>query len=256
MELIRETMQQWYIVLSQISFALSVPIKQVADGIQIPILTAFLLGFVGSLSPCQLSTNLSAIAYVSRRLDGELWSEALAYSLGKVLVYMLTGGAVIILGLRLEQAAIPLAVVTRKAIGPLMIFIGLGLVGLIRLRGTAGNNSVASWLRSRLPGTGMPGAFSLGVVFAFTFCPTLFWLFFGLMIPLALISNGGWTFPGVFAVGTALPLISFAALASSGSQISEKRKERLKRSQSLVSRISGAIFILVGINDTLTYWFI
>lgn len=256
MELIRETMQQWYIVLSQISFALSVPIKQVADGIQIPILTALLLGFVGSLSPCQLSTNLSAIAYVSRRLDGELWSEALAYSLGKVLVYMLTGGAVIILGLRLEQAAIPLAVVTRKAIGPLMIFIGLGLVGLIRLRGTAGNNSVASWLRSRLPGTGMPGAFSLGVVFSFTFCPTLFWLFFGLMIPLALISNGGWTFPGVFAVGTALPLISFAALASSGSQMSQKRKERLKRSQSLVSRISGAIFILVGINDTLTYWFI
>ena len=255
MELIRETMQQWYIVLSQISFALSVPIKQVADGIQIPILTALLLGFVGSLSPCQLSTNLSAIAYVSRRLDGELWSEALAYSLGKVLVYTLTGGAVIILGLRLEQAAIPVAVVARKAIGPLMIVIGLGLVGLIRLRGSAGT-WVASWLRSRLPGTGMPGAFSLGVVFSFTFCPTLFWLFFGLMIPLALISNGGWTFPGVFAVGTALPLISFAALTSSGSQMSEKLKERLKRSQSLVSRISGAIFILVGINDTLTYWFI
>jgi cytochrome c biogenesis protein CcdA len=255
MELIRETMQQWYIVLSQISFALSVPIKQVADGIQIPILTALLLGFVGSLSPCQLSTNLSAMAYVSRRLDGELWSEALAYSLGKVLVYMLTGGAVIILGLRLEQAAIPVAVVARRAIGPLMIVIGLGLVGFIRLRGTAGS-SVASWLRSRLPGTGMPGAFSLGVVFSFTFCPTLFWLFFGLMIPLAIISNGGWTFPGVFAVGTALPLVSFAALASSGGQLSEKLKERLKRSQSLVSRISGAIFILVGINDTLTYWFI
>ena len=255
MELIRETMQQWYIVLSQISFTLSVPIKQVADGIPIPILTALLLGFVGSLSPCQLSTNLSAMAYVSRRLDGGLWSEALAYSLGKVLVYMLTGGAVIILGLRLEQAAIPVAVVARKAIGPLMIFIGLGLVGLIRLRGSAGT-WVASWLRSRLPGTAMPGAFSLGVVFSFTFCPTLFWLFFGLMIPLALISNGGWTFPGVFAVGTALPLISFAALASSGSQTSEKLKERLKRSQSLVSRISAAIFILVGINDTLTYWFL
>ena len=148
MELIRETMQQWYVVLSQISLSLSVPIKQVADGIQIPILTALLLGFVGSLSPCQLSTNLSAMAYVSRRLDGGLWSEAFAYSLGKVLVYMLTGGAVIILGLRLEQAAIPVAVVARKAIGPLMIVIGLGLVGLIRLRGTAGSG-FASWLRSR-----------------------------------------------------------------------------------------------------------
>ena len=255
MEIIRETMQQWYIVLSQLSLNLSVPVKQLTNGIQVPILTALLLGFVGSLSPCQLSTNLSAIAFVSRRLDRELWSEALAYSLGKVLVYMLTGGAVILLGLRLEQAAIPIAVVVRKAIGPLMIVIGLGLVGLIRLRGAAGSHVVA-WLRSRLPISGVPGAFSLGVIFSFTFCPTLFWLFFGLMIPLALISNGGWTFPGLFAVGTALPLISFAALASPGSQMSEKLKETLKRSRSLVSRISGVIFILVGINDTLTYWFI
>ena len=255
MELIRETMQQWYIVLSQISFFLSVPIKQVANGIQIPVLSALLLGFVGSLSPCQLSTNLAAMAYVSRRFDRAVWSEALAYSLGKVLVYMLIGVAVIILGLRLEQAAIPVAVVAREAIGPLMIVIGLGLVGVIGLRGSAGT-WVASWLRSRLPSTGIPGAFSLGVVFSFTFCPTLFWLFFGLMIPLALISNSGWTFPGVFAVGTALPLIFFVALASSGSQLSEKLKERLKRPQNLVSRISGAIVILVGINDTLTYWFI
>jgi cytochrome c-type biogenesis protein len=254
-EIIRETMQQWYIVLSQFSLGLSVPVKQLTDGIQVPILTALLLGFVGSLSPCQLSTNLSAMAYVSRRLDRELWSEALAYSLGKVLVYMLTGGTVILLGLSLEQAAIPVAVVARKAIGPLMIFIGLGLVGVIGLKGTAGS-SVASWLRLRLPRNGMLGAFSLGVVFSFTFCPTLFWLSFGLMIPLALISNGGWTFPGLFAVGTALPLISFAALASSGSQMSERLKDTLQRSRSLVSRISGAIFILVGINDTLTYWFI
>ena len=255
MEIIRETMQQWYVVLSQISLSLSVPIKQVADGIQIPLLTALLLGFVGSLSPCQLSTNLSAMAYVSRRLDGGLWSEAFAYSLGKVLVYMLTGGAVIILGLRLEQAAIPVAVVARKAIGPLMIFIGLGLVGLIRLRGTAGSG-FASWLRSRLPGTGMAGAFSLGVVFSFTFCPTLFWLFFGLMIPLALISTGGWVFPGIFAVGTTLPLLAFAGLLAMGSDMGGTLTGRLKKSGRWITQFSGVIFILAGINDTLTYWFI
>jgi len=248
-------MQQWYMVLSQLSFGLSVPVKQVADGIQVPVLTALLLGLIGSLSPCQLSTNLSAVAYVSRKLDREIWSEALAYSLGKILVYTLAGGAVIILGLRLEQAAIPVAVIARKAIGPLMIFIGLGLVGRIRLQGSAGTR-VASWLRARLPKTGVPGAFSLGVVFSFTFCPTLFWLFFGLTIPLALISSSGWTFPGVFAVGTVVPLIFFTGLVSCGSQISGKLKERLMGSRGFVSRISGMIFILVGVNDTLTYWFV
>jgi hypothetical protein len=30
----------------------------------------------------------------------------------------------------------------------------------------------------------------------------------------------------------------------------------LKRSQQRIGQVSGAIFILAGINDTLTYWFI
>ncbi|MBI2350235.1 MAG: sulfite exporter TauE/SafE family protein [Deltaproteobacteria bacterium] len=196
------------------------------------------------------------MAYVSRRLDeGQIWSETLAYALGKILVYSLTGGAIIFLGLRLEQAAIPVVITARKVIGPLMIFIGLGFVGLIRVRGPVGGR-LACWLQSRLPKTGVAGAFSLGVVFSFTFCPTLFWLFFGLTIPLALTSTGGWTFPGLFALGTALPLIVFAGLLASGSDMSGTLMQRLKRSRGLVSQTSGVIFILVGINDTLTYWFI
>jgi cytochrome c biogenesis protein CcdA len=256
MELTQGIMQEWYILLSQLSVALSVPLKQVADWAQTPLLTALLFGLAGSLSPCQLSTNLSAMAYVSRRVGEEqIWSETLAYALGKIFVYMLTGGVVIFLGLKLEQAAIPVVVVARKVIGPLMIVIGLGLIGLIRLRGSIGRR-LANGIQSRLPRTGIVGAFSLGVAFSFTFCPTLFWLFFGLMIPLALITTGGWIFPGLFAVGTAVPLLAFAGLLSAGTEMSNAWLERLKRSQRGINQISGVIFILLGINDTLTYWFI
>jgi cytochrome c biogenesis protein CcdA len=256
MELIQALMRQWYILLSQVSVALSVPVKQVADWAQFPLLTALLFGLVGSLSPCQLTTNLSAIAYVSRRLgERHVWVKALAYTLGKVLVYMLTGGAVILLGLKLDQAAIPVVVVTRKVIGPVMILIGLGLLGAIRLRGSVGR-LFSSWLKSGLPQTGIGGAFSLGVVFSFTFCPTLFWLFFGLMIPLALISSGGWTFPGLFALGTAFPVLVFTGLVAIGSGLTGKLTESLKKSQRRIMQASGVIFILAGINDTLTYWFI
>ncbi len=256
MEPIQGIMREWYILLSQLSVALSVPVKQVADWVQIPLLTALLFGLAGSLSPCQLSTNLSAMAYISRGVgDGRVWSEALAYTSGKVLIYMFTGGAVIFLGLRLQETAIPVVVAARKVIGPLMILIGLGLVGLIRLRGSVGSR-LASWLQSRLPRTGVGGALSLGVVFSFTFCPTLFWLFFGLMIPLALMSTGGWAFPGLFAVGTALPLLAFSGLLVAGSDVSGTLMERLKRSRRRISQVSGAIFILAGINDTLTYWFL
>lgn len=100
------------------------------------------------------------------------------------------------------------------------------------------------------------GAFGLGVAYSFTFCPTLFWLFFGLMIPLALISTGGSAFPGLFAVGTALPLIAFTSLLAFGNETSDALIEHLKRSQRMIARIAGAVFILAGINDTLTYWLI
>lgn len=256
MELLQEMMREWYLVLSQVSVALSVPVKEAADGLQLPIFTVFLFGFVGALSPCQLTTNLSAMAYVSRRAgEGQVWNEALAYTIGKVLVYTVTGGAVIFLGLTLQQSAIPVVVVTRRVVGPLMILIGLGFVGLIRLRGSFGARFARS-LQSRLPQSGAIGAFSLGVIFSFTFCPTLFWLFFGLMIPLALTSPGGWAFPGVFAVGTAIPLLAFTSVVALGSDLSYTWMERLKRSQRKITQIAGAIFILAGINDTLTYWFL
>lgn len=256
MELIQGMMRERYLLLSQVSVALSVPVKEAADGLQLPIFAVFLFGLVGALSPCQLTTNLSAMAYVSRRAgEGQVWSEAVAYTIGKVLVYTLAGGAVIFLGLKLQQFAIPVVVVTRKVVGPLMILIGLTLVGLIRLRGSFGA-SLARWLQSHLPQRGAIGAFSLGVVFSFTFCPTLFWLFFGLTIPLALISTGGWTFPALFALGTVLPLLIFSGLLASGGDLSNKLTDRLRRYQRRISQISGAVFVLAGINDTLTYWFI
>jgi cytochrome c biogenesis protein CcdA len=256
MEVLGEMMREWYVLLSRMSVAFSIPVKQLADASQLPILAVLLFGLVGALSPCQLTTNLSAIAYVSRKAgDGQVWSEALAYTIGKVLVYTLAGGAIIFLGLTLQQSAIPVVVVTRKVVGPLMILIGFGLLGLIRLRGSFGRR-LSCWFEARLPKRGLIRAFSLGAVFSFTFCPTLFWLFFGLMIPLAVTSAGGWIFPSVFALGTVLPLLVFAGILASGNDLSSKLTERLSRYQHSIGQISGVVFILAGVNDTLTYWFI
>lgn len=247
-------MREWYLVLSQFSAALTVPVSTLADRVELPLASVFLFGLIGAVAPCQLTTNLSAMAYVSSRLrDGRPWREALAYILGKVLVYTIVGAAVILLGLQLQAAAVPVVIIARKALGPLMIVIGLGLLGVLRLHGSLGRG-VSTWLQARLPKEGAWGAFLLGMTFSLTFCPTLFWLFFGLTIPLALRSAVGWTFPGLFAVGTTLPLVAFAGLLALGSGAAGGYVERLRRSSWLISRISGGIFILAGINDTLTYW--
>ncbi len=253
MALIHELMRSWYLVLSRLSAALTVPVSDLADRIELPLLTVLLFGVVGAMAPCQLTTNLSAMAYVgSRAGEGRPWRETLAYLAGKALVYTLVGAAVFAVGRELQAAAIPVAMAARKALGPLMILIGLGLLGLYRLRGSLGGR-LSAWLRTRAPQRGAWGAFLLGVAFAGSFCPTLFWLFFGLTIPLALRSAAGWSFPAVFAAGTTLPLVAFAGLLALGREAGGL-VERLQRSHGLVHRMAGVVIILAGINDTLTYW--
>jgi sulfite exporter TauE/SafE len=239
MDLITGLMAQWYVMLSQFSATLAVPVSHLADRVELPLLTVFLFGLVGAVAPCQLTTNLSAMAYVGSRVsDARPWREGLAYVLGKVLVYTLLGAAAVAMGLQLQAAAIPIAVAARKVLGPLMIVIGLGFLGVLRLRGSAGHG-VSTWLQTRLPQGGLFRAFLLGVTFSFTFCPTLFWLFFGLTIPLAVRSAGGWAFPALFAVGTALPLLAFTTLLVIGTDLAQGFVARVTRSQRLITRIAG-----------------
>ncbi len=254
MELIAELMTRWYVVLSRFSAALTVPVSELADRLQLPLLTVFLFGLVGAVAPCQLTTNLSAMAYVGSRIGGARpGREALAYVLGKILVYTVLGALAVAVGRELQAAAIPVAVTVRKVLGPLMIVVGLGFLGVVRLRGSAGRG-VSAWLQARLPGRGPVRAFLLGVAFSLTFCPTLFWLFFGLTIPLALGSAAGWAFPGLFAIGTALPLLAFTVLLMIGTDLTQGFVARVRRSHRLIGRIAGAVFILAGTHDTLTYW--
>ncbi|MBI3327068.1 MAG: sulfite exporter TauE/SafE family protein [Nitrospinae bacterium] len=248
-------MLEWYAWLSQLNAAVSEPLTAWSERLNIPLLTALLLGLLGSTAPCQLTTNASAMALVAQRLADlrGAWKTALAYTAGKVVVYTLVGSLILALGLQLDLATIPVAVWARKALGPLMLLIGCYLLGMFQLNVGVGHR-ISRWLEGRVPREGMPGAFVLGLVFSLAFCPTLFWLFFGLLIPLALSSQGGWMFPGTFAVGTALPLLGFTYVVSLGGTLAHGYVGRLKGLDRYLRRIAGVVLLAAGLNDTLTYW--
>jgi len=252
-----EAMTEWYLFLSQLSAALSQPFQALADRVEAPVLSALLFGILGSTAPCQLSTNLSALAYVSKEVEPPTAPirGAGAYTLGKVAAY--TGFGILAWGVGsgLNAAAIPVIQVVRKALGPLMILIGLALLGLLPRQPQFGQR-LSTWLAARIPRRGLAGFFLLGFVFSLAFCPTLFWLFFGLTLPLAVGSPVGWVFPGIFAAGTAVPLLVGVGLVVGGSALAETSLQRMSRLNRLLTPIAGAIFLVAGINDTLTYWWI
>ncbi len=95
------------------------------------------------------------------------------------------------------------------------------------------------------------------MAFSFAACPTLFVLFFGTLIPLAITTSiGGLTFPAIFAIGTTVPLILFVALLAFGAQSVTPFVRRLRAADVWVSRLAAIVFIVVGANEILLYWFL
>lgn len=257
---LRQLVLQWYNLLAEVNRAAAEPLTALSDGIGVPIVAALLLGLLGATSPCQLTTNAGALAFVSRRAGDAPRApvlSAFAYLLGKILVYTALGTVVVLAGREVATSTIPLIVATRKVLGPLMLLIGLVFLGVLRAPSRlAVGHGLSAWLEERAGGGGLRGSFLLGVAFAFAFCPTLFLLFFGLTIPLALQSSVGVLYPPAFALGTTLPLLGLAGLVTLGAGGTAAYTRGVRRANRVLERIAGAVLVLAGLHDTLVYWFL
>lgn len=250
---------QWYSLLSSLNAAVAEPLMALGDGLGVPLVAALLMGLLGATSPCQLTTNASALAIVSRRLRTPRASmlSALAYLVGKLLVYSVLGGLVVLAGREAATGTIPFIVAVRKVFGPLMLLIGLVFLGVLRLPVSFGAEASA-WVQQRVVGGGPRGSFLLGSAYALCFCPTQFWLFFGLTIPLALRSSVGVLYPPVFALGATLPLLGVAGLLAVGAGAGRTTGyvQRLQGANRVFERVAGVVLVLAGLNDTFVYWFL
>jgi cytochrome c-type biogenesis protein len=244
-----------YTLASSIYAAVAGPINNVRLDLGVPAMGAFLLGLMAATAPCQLSTNAAAIAYFSRdAVQGRGWDRVLLFLTGKTLVYLtLAGVAVWIFGGDFSAPG-ALFVGVRRALGPLMIVLGLSTLGWLRLRlplPTGAALRLRSWAEVR---GGPAGAFALGSAFGLAFCPTLFLLFFGLMLPTAVASSTGVLFPALFALGTGVPLLLMLALIGA---VGPKREVMggMRRTNRVLSLIAGVTLVLTGVYDTVVYWF-
>ena len=243
----------WYQTLSTVFIALGAPLRDSVLSFGTSPITAVLLGVLAALSPCQLSTNASAIAYVGSKAHqgrGQLAWTAGAYAAGKVLVYLTAGVLVVLMREGLQAAAIPVAVVTRKVMGPLMLLVGLAMLRLWQPRVAFGQR-LSLWMRERARG-GTTGGFLLGVAFGFAFCPTLALLFFTYVVPMAVTEFAGPIYPAAFALGTSAPVLAAAGAMILGTEW--RLTDRFASWETWIRRAAGVIFLLAGINDTLLYW--
>ena len=217
------------------------------------VVTAAWLGFLCSISPCPLATNIAAISFVGRKVGrvGAVLAAGLFYTLGRTLTYAALG-ILLVGGL---SAASALSHVLQKymnlLMGPLLILVAMVLLGLIRFN-PGSDGRLGEAVRRRAERFGVCGAFLLGVLFALSFCPTSAALFFGSLLPLAVRLESGFLLPGVFGVATGLPVLLFAFLLAFSANKVGRAYHRLAGFEVWAQRITGVVFLAVGFYLTLT----
>jgi cytochrome c-type biogenesis protein len=215
--------------------------------------SALWLGVLTSISPCPLASNVAAVSFLSKKITYPVLVliSGLAYTLGRMVSYAILGWIIIYSLLSVPQVAQFLQKYMGKALGPLLIITGLILleVFIIRLPGV----SLSQKHHNRLAESGAPGAFLLGFIFALAFCPISAALFFGSLIPLAINSKSGIVLPFVYGIGTGLPVLAFSVAIALGVASLSYWFHKITRLEYYTRKITGAVFILVGLYYTGIY---
>jgi len=216
--------------------------------VNIPVLSALLLGLITAISPCPLATNIAAIAYVNRRVTQRRYAVVTGalYTLGRMFSYSVLGILIIVGGLEIPGLASFLQDFGEQVLGPLLIVVGVIMLSINRMPFSLRGGRLSS-IGGKVADWGMIGGFLLGALFALAFCPYSAVLFFGVLIPLALKSAGGVTLPAVYAIGTGLPVLVFGVLISLGVARVSTWLNAVTRAEKIIRVVVSIIFIGVGI---------
>ena len=218
-----------------------------------PVLSALILGLMTAISPCPLATNITAMGFISKDLENQnrVFYNGIIYTLGRAASYTLLA---FILYLGADQFKISSLFQQNgeRFIGPLLIVIGLFMLGIIKLN-LFGFNKFTNRFQSKDSHNYLE-VFLLGFVFALSFCPYSGVLYFGMLIPLTIQNASGLFLPVVFAVATGIPVIIFAWLLAYTISGVGKLYNRIKIFEKWFRRIVAITFIGVGIYYSMIVW--
>ena len=211
------------------------------------IVAAFFIGLMTAISPCPIATNITAIAYVSRRIENNRHTLLVGflYTMGRAVAYIALASLIVYAGLNSQEIALFLQTYGEKLLGPLLIIIGLIMLEVVKFNFIKGGDRTDK-LRTKLADKGYIGGFLLGGLFALTFCPFSAVLFFGMLIPLALKTNDAVMVPLVFGIATGLPVILASILLVKSVSTLGRVMNKVQAFEKIMRKFVGVVFIAIG----------
>ena len=221
-----------------------------------PLIAAFFIGLMTALSPCPLATNITAIAYISKKIGNgkRTLLTGFVYTLGRMFTYVLLASLIVYIGVNVQAISLFLQKYGERLLGPLLILFGLIMLNIIKLPSLKSGERINK-IKEKLSEKGYLGSFLLGVLFALAFCPFSAVLYFGMLIPLALKYSDGILIPSIFAFATGLPVIIFAFILTFSVSKIGKVMGKVQTFEKYMRYVIAIVFLVVGIYYTWRIWF-
>jgi cytochrome c-type biogenesis protein len=224
-----------------------VDLHGLVNSLNMPGVSAFMLGLMASIGPCTLATNMAAVAYISRNISKRRFAitAGALYTLGRMMTYTILGMLIIYAGLGIPVSANFVQNFGELAIGPILIVVGVVMLFLDRISFGEHDGRLAA-AAGKFADKGIIGALPLGLILALAFCPYTAVLFFGVLIPVALRTEGGVGLPAAFALGTGLPVLLFGTLLSLGVAGVARWINAIARAEQYIRMAVAILFIAIG----------
>jgi len=211
-----------------------------------PWISALVLGFMTSISPCPLATNITAIGFISKDIDNRnrVFINGLLYTLGRAITYTAIA-LVLYLGADQFKFSGFFQQYGEKILGPLLIIIGLFMLDVIKLK-FPGMNGLTSKMENKSRWSYFD-AILLGMLFALAFCPYSGVLYFGMLVPMTISSASGLYLPVLFAIATGIPVIIVSWILAYTLSGIGGFYNKIKSFEIWFRRVIAILFIIVGV---------
>jgi cytochrome c biogenesis protein CcdA len=220
------------------------------QNISSPCLIAFLSGLGFMLDPCTLLVNISAIGYLSKDYAHKkiILLNSFFYILGKILVLAGLGVSLVLIlkkGYSISHFQSFFNTWGEIILVPVLFIFGLTLIFADKISWLKISFSVEK-IENRFKHDNIR-AFVLGAVLSLIFCPANVILFFGILLPLSLSVSYGMILPFIFVLATILIIVLITVIMTFGLNKIDKFYKIADKLGRWFVKITGTIFILIGI---------
>ncbi len=217
-----------------------------------PLVSAFLLGLLIAVAPCPMTLNITAMGFIGRNISDRrrIFFNGVFYALGTMVSYTFLA-LIMYLGANQFRISAFFQQNSEKIVGPLLLLIGVYMIGLSHLNFPAFTKYRKRFERRTIFRSS--DSFLLGVVFALAFCPYSGVLYFGMLIPLVITTSSP-LLSLAFSVAAGVPVAIFAWLLAFSVSGIGRAFNSLKAFEFWFKKVIAVLFICVGIYYIIQLW--